>query len=238
VQKYEPVPTDRRQADAQYESLRVTFDFSKVDANGKSKEQQDYVKGLINRAGQWLQAALKVRRVTGNLMFERSVDENGNVYQDTQTYPDCGDVKEVPQAYVTQGAANTDVLIFVLSDEGDDDTHSCHGGGTLAYATHCRQDSQERPVVGYIQMCAVHHEPYKTTEVVGSDDIVREKTIQETEEDFHTGLHEIMHILGMSDALFPWYRDFNGDPRNPRCPDPSSIVNRTLRQSWKSSTKV
>ena len=40
----------------------------------------------------------------------------------------------------------------------------------------------------------------------------------EIDEAFHTVVHEITHILGMSSALFPYFRDAGGAPRTVRCP--------------------
>jgi len=44
--------------------------------------------------------------------------------------------------------------------------------------------------------------------------------LRDKEEDFHTALHEIIHILGMSDILFAWFRDENGAPRLSLNPKP------------------
>ena len=53
-------------------------------------------------------------------------------------------------------------------------------------------------------MCPQHH-AVKT--VIGNRD-----------EDLHTAIHEILHLMGWSSALFPYFRDQNGSPRTPRCP--------------------
>eukprot|EP00802_Teleaulax_amphioxeia_P007078 Tamp_07084.p1 GENE.Tamp_07084~~Tamp_07084.p1 ORF type:complete len:618 (+),score=81.29 Tamp_07084:601-2454(+) len=104
----------------------------------------------------------------------------------------------IPQSY-HDGIADTDLLIYVNADQEE-----C-GEGTLAYASHCVQDSStDRPVVGYIQMCPDSHQ-VKT--VAG-----------ERDEDFHTAVHEILHIMGWSNSLFPFFRDASGRPRTPRCP--------------------
>ena len=52
----------RRQGEDGFMALRVTFDFHRVDSNGKGLEQQNYVKDLMTRAGVWLNSALKVRQ--------------------------------------------------------------------------------------------------------------------------------------------------------------------------------
>jgi leishmanolysin-like peptidase len=181
-----------------FQPLRVTFDFEKLDQNGKEASQRQYVKDVLSKAGRWLNKALRVRPVQGALKFTR-----------TGYGLDCGDeVPTVPEQYVTTGVFNTDVLIFVLSDDvGQSDCTS----GTLAYATHCQLDQNDRPVFGYIQMCAVHFHPL----VSARGD---KKTESDLDEDFHTALHEIIHILGFSEGLFPFFRDHSNKPLTPRCP--------------------
>jgi len=177
----------RRQSS--WQPLRVSFDFSRVDANGMATVQQQYVKSLALKAGGWLNRALKVRPVEGALRFVRPSQG-----------PDCGDMESVPDNYV-DGVYNTDVVIFVLSDPVDGS--EC-GQYTLAYASHCQLDQHDRPVFGYIQLCAEQTQP--------KDDISAQ------DEDFHTVVHEILHILGFSESLFPFYRDERLHPRTPRCP--------------------
>ena len=59
---------------------------------------------------------------------------------------------------------------------------------------------------GYIQMCPQRNTP---------------KTVPgDRDEDFHTALHEILHIIGWSSALFPFFRDSSGHARTTRCPSP------------------
>ena len=134
-----------------------------------------------------------MRRQSGNLFFAR---ENGG---GTSQNPDCGDVVSVPSEYIDVGAENTDTVIFVLSSDNTD----CEGA--LAYASHCQVDEFDRPIFGYIQMCAPSHQP---------------KTLPgQVDEDFHTAIHEISHILGMSSALFPLFRDLQNQPITLRCPE-------------------
>jgi hypothetical protein len=113
---------------------------------------------------------------------------------------------EVPDTYVSTGAYNTDTLIFVLSDSSNE-RQSC-SAQTLAYASHCQLDQYDRPVFGYIQMCAERSFP-KPRE-------------SQRDEDLHTALHEITHILGFSEMLFPFFRHSNLQPRTPRCPSSSA----------------
>mmetsp|Transcript_1576 Transcript_1576/g.2132 ORF Transcript_1576/g.2132 Transcript_1576/m.2132 type:complete len:723 (+) Transcript_1576:79-2247(+) len=199
VQQYN---SDRR--GTEYEAMRIAFDFEGIDSNLPAA-QQEYIKKLITDARDWLQKSLKVQRVTTNLKW-RVPAASAN------PFPDCGDVSKVPPKYATTGV-NADVLIFVLAQASN---KNCAGGTTLAYASHCQQDQNDRPVVGYIQMCPAQHE-VKTT--AGARD-----------EDYHTALHEILHILGWSSSLFPFYRESSGAPRTPRCgpsggPHPPGVIN-------------
>ena len=50
--------------------LRIHFDWTHVENNGETYQQQQYVKGLVERSGKWLSSALCVRREPGNLRFE------------------------------------------------------------------------------------------------------------------------------------------------------------------------
>ena len=108
--------------------------------------------------------------------------------------PDCGDFATLPQDYVDVGVAADTVLSSADCPEN-----------VLAYASHCQLGHNDRPTFGYIQMCAGTHQP---KDLPGQRD-----------EDFHTAVHEITHILGMSSALFPYFRDENNNPRSIRCPE-------------------
>ena len=172
---------------ANFESLRVFFDFDGIDTSLPAA-QQAYIRKLLEDAGTWLQTALMVRRKTTPLKAKEATI--------------CGDVLTVPDKYITTGVT-TDVLIFVLASQA---SSGCSGGGTLAYASHCEQDPDtDRPIIGYIMMCPQHHEV---------------KTVRgRRDEDLHTAIHEVLHILGWSDGLFPWFRDESNNPRTARCPN-------------------
>ena len=99
-----------------FEPIRITFDFSHVESNGEGSEQQQYIKDIINRSKEWLERALKVPRLSGNLVLPADFL--------------CGDVPSVPAKYTDPGAANTDTLIFVLSESSSDPDHPCASGLT------------------------------------------------------------------------------------------------------------
>lgn len=90
----------------------------------------DYIQtSLIPAAQEWLQKALMVKRVSGNLILSAgSCGSSGGV--------------TIPTSYTTTGVSNTDLLIFV--------TARPTFGNTLAWATDCQQDSKHRPIAGQI----------------------------------------------------------------------------------------
>jgi hypothetical protein len=172
-------------------SIRIEFDYGRVDANDQPPEQQEYVKAIVDRAGGWLSSVLKIRYPSGpwNLTFSSDGDDG---------LPDCGEIFTVPQQYINIGVP-ADLVVFVLSE-------SCPEG-TAAYASHCQIDVEtERPTFGYIQMCTATFQP--------------KDTAAEIQEDLHVAVHEITHILGMSSSLFPYFRDDDNEKRTSlRCPE-------------------
>ena len=190
-----PQPLGGRRSSG-WDPIRIEFDTSGIDAAVPS-DTKAYIEELVAECKTWLQAALKVHRLQGNLVLTAQGDGQTG----------CGpDQPSIPSKYTaTGGGGAADLVIFVLSQPSSE---NCADGNTLAYASHCRQDSQtDRPIAGYIQMCPQHH---------------ARKTIKsQRDEDFHTALHEILHIMGWSSALFPFFRSSDGQPITSRCGDPS-----------------
>ena len=184
---YAPQPGAGERRSAGFESLRIHFDFDGIEA-ALPTDDRAYIQKLIEDAGTWLSGALMVQRLNANLKI--TSDANSTI----------SSIVTVPAKYLSAGVS-ADVLIFVLAQTS---SSGCAGGGTLAYASHFQQDpANDRPLAGYIQMCPQHHAA---------------KTVRgQRDEDFHTALHEILHILGWSDALFPFFRRSDGTPRTPRC---------------------
>ena len=125
----------------------------------------------------------------------------------------CGEVSQIPLDHLAPitlydrfgnsrvlsggtGAANADTLVYVTANS----TLSCQPG-VLAYATPCYLDQMDRPIVGNINFCI--DAPF-------SGSISDQQKV---------ALHEVLHVLGFSASLFSFYRDENGQPRTPRCPD-------------------
>jgi hypothetical protein len=166
--------------------LRIAFDFDGIDTRLEA-DHAAYIRELIRAAGVWLETSLQVKRTTAPIRVASS--------------DVCGDELTVPSKYISGSGVNADVLIFALSRVGGSCDQSL---GYIAYASHCQQDQNDRPTVGYIQMCPDYH--------------TRKTIPSQQSEDFHTAVHEILHILGWSNALFPFFRNSDGTPRTPRCP--------------------
>ncbi|XP_011409337.2 PREDICTED: leishmanolysin-like peptidase [Amphimedon queenslandica] len=61
------------------------------------------------------------------------------------------------------------------------------------------EDEYDRPIAGYINFCS------GGITSASSDLFI-----------FTVAKHEVLHALGFSNGLFPWFRDENGNPRTPR----------------------
>jgi len=119
------------------------------------------------------------------------MDDSTNMYHDQKVLAPGG-----------TGANNTDLLIFVTATSNKTiDKDKCGEGkeGTAAFASHCSQDQNDRPIAGLINFCP---EKLQVDENVHSQ--------------VDTALHELMHVMAFSSTLFPWFRDLEGKPRTTR----------------------
>ncbi|XP_012548294.1 leishmanolysin-like peptidase isoform X1 [Bombyx mori] len=98
------------------------------------------------------------------------------------------------------GVKDTDFMLYVSAVE----TERCRRGLTVAYASHCQQESAlDRPVAGHANFCPAElSTKYRDLPSVLS-----------------TVKHEMLHALGFSVSLFAFYRDDNGEPLTERRPD-------------------
>ncbi|CAH2083494.1 unnamed protein product [Euphydryas editha] len=98
------------------------------------------------------------------------------------------------------GVEKTDFVLYVSAVE----TERCRRGLTVAYASHCQQESAlDRPVAGHANFCPGElSTKYRDLPSVLS-----------------TVKHEMLHALGFSVSLFGFYRDENGEPLTDRRPD-------------------
>ena len=69
-QRGQSLRADHGSVTMDYAPLRIHFDWTHVENNGQSSEQQQYVKDIIQQSGAWLSSALSVRPEPGNLKFD------------------------------------------------------------------------------------------------------------------------------------------------------------------------
>ncbi|XP_068627236.1 leishmanolysin-like peptidase [Battus philenor] len=99
-----------------------------------------------------------------------------------------------------KGVEDTDFVLYVSAVE----TERCRRGLTVAYASHCQQESAlDRPVAGYANFC-----PGELS-----------TNFRDLPSVLSTVKHEMLHALGFSVSLFGFYRDDNGEPLTERRPD-------------------
>lgn len=98
------------------------------------------------------------------------------------------------------GITDADYVLYVTATA----SVSCGGStgatgstSTLAYATSCREDSQDRPIMGYVNFCP------------GAVNI----NASEYHRQHRVALHEIAHALGFSAQSWPRFRTPSGEPR-------------------------
>ncbi|KAL4702401.1 hypothetical protein ACJJTC_002241 [Scirpophaga incertulas] len=133
-------------------------------------------------------------RVQTGILEEDVVDSDGAPI-DTNEHPEDS-LK--PEEVV--GVEDTDFVLYVSAVE----TERCKRGLTVAYASHCQQESAlDRPVAGHANFCPGElSTKYRDLPSVLS-----------------TVKHEMLHALGFSVSLFAFYRDDNGEPLTERRPD-------------------
>lgn len=132
------------------------------------------------------------------------------MFVDDRAYPDLleenhlheidGDVIDDDDYDEVEGVHDADFVLYVSALE----TERCKRGLTVAYASHCQQESAlDRPVAGHANFCPGELSTnYRDVASVLS-----------------TVKHEMLHALGFSASLFAFYRDDNGEPLTERRPD-------------------
>ncbi|KAL0808932.1 hypothetical protein ABMA28_012593 [Loxostege sticticalis] len=128
---------------------------------------------------------------------EESTEITGNALNFGTELPPPEPSEEEPEP---NGVENTDFVLYVSAVE----TERCKRGLTVAYASHCQQESAlDRPVAGHANFCPGElSTKYRDLPSVMS-----------------TVKHEMLHALGFSVSLFAFYRDENGEPLTERRPD-------------------
>ena len=97
--------------------------------------------------------------------------------------------------------ANTDFVLYVSANQTACPPVSATGPTTVAFASHCQLESTlDRPVAGNVNFC-----PEGIARNVNGLQYISDVT-----------KHEILHAIGFSSSLFPFWHDANGNPRTPR----------------------
>ncbi|XP_053622576.1 leishmanolysin-like peptidase isoform X6 [Plodia interpunctella] len=129
---------------------------------------------------------------------DMTTEINGNALNegvDTTASPEEEIIDEEPK-----GVEDTDFVLYVSAVE----TERCRRGLTVAYASHCQQESAlDRPVAGHANFC-----PGELS--------TKDRDLPSV---LSTVKHEMLHALGFSVSLFAFYRDDNGEPLTERRPD-------------------
>ncbi|CAG9855098.1 unnamed protein product [Phyllotreta striolata] len=118
-----------------------------------------------------------------------------------------------------KGIPDFDFVFYVSAMQ----TERCNKSLTVAYASHCQQESAlDRPIAGHANLCP--------------NSISTKR--QELEIHLATVKHEILHALGFSMSLYAFYRDADGNPLTERSPETGKPpLNETL-QTYQWSDKV
>lgn len=93
----------------------------------------------------------------------------------------------------------------MLYVSADPQAPACGNLDTIAFASSCQLEAAlDRPIAGYINFCPNSNAFASDT----SDEFI-----------FAVARHELLHALGFSSSLFPFWRYPNGDPRTERDPN-------------------
>ncbi|XP_019850942.1 PREDICTED: leishmanolysin-like peptidase [Amphimedon queenslandica] len=202
--------------------IRINIHYNFTALEGElSLAQQQQVKSVMSHVKENLESILTVRRTPNPLRLRRYCRHDKDDFVLTGPLEPCpdqclnksllckqfpipaehlqrcvecnGDSSNCVEAYSDgPGLKDTDLALYVYGT-----ADHCEPG-VVAYAAACQlEDQYDRPISGVINFCP-------------TDDISDE------EEVFQVAKHEIFHVLGFSDNLYPWYRDENGNPRTRR----------------------
>jgi hypothetical protein len=199
---------ESRRMFGQASPIRIAFDLHLIQHPDIPLETQNYVKSLVDYAGERFQKALSVQPIIGNLLISREcspadgcsekcndVDIPQNHLRALTTWTASGEVTVIPAG----SGIPADLLIYVTYS-----TTECVGA-TIAFSKVCRLGQIDRPYAGTINFC-----PQEVNQT--ADPLIIESHRATT-------IHEITHVLGFSSTLFSLFRDENGVPRTPRCPN-------------------
>lgn len=228
------------QTTATWADLRIHIQY--VSTTGAGALETWLKETLIPAAVTYIKGALQVVPVSGTLKAARTCSSRfatANKCATEGALPTCGieadgttkhtiestlldSLETCDQCYtdgtpctgcstVAAGAGVTaDFILFVSSVN----TAAC-GGGTLAYASTCQRDQNDRPIVGYVNFC-----PSQLSNAANA--WVTQKS---------TAVHELFHAVGFSSGSWPLFRNADGTPMTPRESDglPREMALNTVR---------
>ena len=126
------------------------------------------------------QESIHVDRTTSPLIFQNSGDNR------------CGEIA-IPDQYF-DGIPNTDYVLFVMLAE------NCLGNKAADYANTCRHDQNDRPIMGYINICPPKDNKYLSTTTSTSTKQEQNNAILDQ---LILVTHEVTHAVGFSGATWP-----------------------------------
>ncbi|KAL7470963.1 hypothetical protein ACHAXS_011251 [Conticribra weissflogii] len=199
-----------------YQPLRIDFYTDELPLTPRNLAKVETLTGDVfpSVAGIWA-AALSVVRAVDNIFISSSAK--------------CGEAM-IPSIHSNEGVSNADILIYVTADG----PHCYDENGNLAgidsYAHVCTFDQHMRPISGNLVLCLDQIDA--TRFEVSEEEVLRITS---------TVTMEIGKILGLSPALFRYFRDpQNGKPwgatkQNVICVDGSEqthLIPNILRSSF------
>eukprot|EP01083_Nonionella_stella_P192630 711935_1 len=209
------INTQRKLLSQQYAPIRIRpyYDPLLINTHMLSIDKITYIKSLISTSIHYLQQFVKVIPVAEPLLINRCQrvwHYNSFTYNvcplTDYTEPLKCQYATIPDTHIAeswyydpntfksykykpsgQGITDADLIIYVSQSDGKCDIN----GKTLAWASICNLDQYGRPIAGTINFCP------------------RASDNNYWKFDVGVTLHEIMHILVMSNSLFPYFYNTN-----------------------------
>ena len=215
----------RRTSATSFSRMRLKIVYTETLAGLTTAQKTFFQDKLIPDAKAWIENAFSVVPISGPLLVDRFCSSSWSTVPPTcasvspstcglnvdgtyYTIPDsmlaakrtCGGS---PTTGCTDhpagaGAADTDFLLYVAAVQ----TSSCGSGdaGTLAYASTCERDQNDRPVLGYANFCPA---------MMDTSDAAYKGQLA-------TAVHEIVHAIGYTSGSWPLFRNADGTPKTAR----------------------
>eukprot|EP00930_Biecheleria_cincta_P011665 TRINITY_DN11467_c0_g1_i1.p1 TRINITY_DN11467_c0_g1~~TRINITY_DN11467_c0_g1_i1.p1 ORF type:complete len:1128 (-),score=147.38 TRINITY_DN11467_c0_g1_i1:57-3440(-) len=202
-----------------WEPIRVVIDSSELRQQVTASQLSYLQDDVLQAAVRWFALAVRVKPVAGALKYKQHCSlvstSGGQCVRVSSDFQRCG-TATIPrehfadQEFCTRGAMggcqtsqggagieNADLGIYVTAV----DSTSCQGG-TVAFASACRQGEDDRPVAGVLNFCPGH--------------VVKMLALRRWHQDVAVAVHELFHIMGFSSTLFAFFRDDSGHPLTSR----------------------